>query len=170
MNELTFKRASELLRYEPESGKLFWRIDVGRHGRIKAGTEAGCVHKYRRNTYRRIWIDGTKYRAHRIAYLLYYGKWPEGEIDHRNGDGLNNRPRNLLDVIRQENNRNKRKYSNNRSGFTGVAWDKRAGKWKVHIKIDGKQKHLGYFADCNEAAAAYRKAADEFGFRERHGA
>jgi hypothetical protein len=48
-----------------------------------------------------------------------------------------------------------------------VCWHKTSGKWRARIRIDGKQRHLGYFADEEEAAAAYREADDERRLRKR---
>lgn len=164
-NELTFERASELLRYDEETGKIFWRVTRG--GWIKDGAEAGSQW---RNTYRQIKIDGRLYKAHRVAWLLHYGVWPKNQIDHIDGDGLNNRPENMRDVTQRENTRNARMRSDNTSSVTGVYWYKPYGTWKAQININGKRKHLGYFTDFGEAAAAYRKAAEANGFTERHGA
>lgn len=164
---LTHKKVSELLRYDPETGKIFWKVGVGR--KIKAGVEAGTLMRRDCNTYRRIMIDGKLYRTHRIAWLLHFGVWPDNQIDHRDGDGLNNRIENMRDATNQENRKNQRMYRNNTSGVTGVTWDKLKGKWRSAIYVSGKRKCLGYFDDKEKAAIAYRKTADKLGYTERHG-
>ena len=166
MSELTYERASELLRYDPETGKIYWKISRG--GWIKEGVEAGTLRRDHRNTYRHIQIDGAKYLAHRLAWLLHFGVWPTNQIDHMDGDGLNNRPKNMRDVAHQENLKNQRMQRNNISGVTGVSWHKRDGKWRATININGKRKGLGYFDDIDEAAKAYRDAAETNGYSERH--
>lgn len=163
---LTYERASELLRYEPETGKLYWKC---RRQKIRIGSEAGSLSSVGRNTYRRIMIDGRLYLTHRIAWLIYYGGWPENQIDHCDGDGLNNRIENLRNVTQGENQKNQRMPRNNTSGFTGVFWHKQKEKWQSQIKINGKRKYLGRFDDIYEAASAYRKMADANGYTERHG-
>jgi len=164
---LSYERANELLRYDPETGKLYWKVRLAK--RIRIGDEAGDLLLRPTNTYRRVKIDGVLYMSHRLAWLLHYSVWPEDQIDHKDGNGLNNRIENLRVVTNQENQKNRRMQRSNTSGVTGVCWDKARGKWRAQIHIDGKKKHLGYFADIDEAAEAYRKAADEIGFTERHG-
>jgi hypothetical protein len=97
------------------------------------------------------------------------GEFPEDQVDHIDGNGLNNIWTNLRPVTRGENNKNIRKRADNTSGTTGVYWDKRSRKWQVKIKLLGCYKHLGLF-DSKEDAIAVRKAAEVFyGFHENHG-
>jgi hypothetical protein len=85
---------------------------------------------------------------------------PEGlEIDHRDGDGLNNRRDNLREATNAQNNHNQRIRSDNTSGYKGVSWYGPSGKWLAYIKVNGKQRHLGYHATPEQASAAYAKAS-----------
>jgi NAD-dependent oxidoreductase involved in siderophore biosynthesis len=85
---------------------------------------------------------------------------PEGlEVDHRNNDPLDNRKALLRPATRAENAKNRKANSNNTSGHKGVHWSKRAKKWQALIGHEGRQKHLGYFTDLEEAAQAYKEAA-----------
>lgn len=90
--------------------------------------------------------------------------------DHRDGDGLNNRRSNLRQATHAENMRNCRKASNNTSGIKGVCWSTWAMKWRARIKVDGRNRHLGYFTTIEAAAAAYAEASGrlhgEFGRTE----
>jgi AP2 domain len=81
--------------------------------------------------------------------------------DHINHNGLDNRFSNLRPATVSQNQGNKKKQKNNTSGYKGVSWDKRRNKWQVYIKINGKQKHLGYYDDIEDAKAAYDKSAKE---------
>jgi len=80
-------------------------------------------------------------------------------VDHINGDGLDNRRANLRPSDHVTNGRNAGKKSNNTSGFKGVTWDRRAGKWLAQIQSEGRHHHLGHFIDARDAAVAYDAAA-----------
>ena len=168
MKELTYARASELLRYDANSGRLYWCVS---RGTAKAGDEAGFDRKLprQRTSYRIIKIDGAHYMAHRIAYLLHHGKWPAHGIDHVDGDGLNNRPGNMRDVPQSTNNRNARMRRDNASGVCGVHWHKATNKWAAGVSVDGKNQHLGLFTDLAEAESAVREYRAKNGYTERHG-
>jgi hypothetical protein len=85
---------------------------------------------------------------------------PDGlEVDHIDGDGLNNRRCNLRLATRSQNMRNQRLNSRNTSGFKGVSWDKRDKKWLAYIKVYRKKIHLGSFDTPEDAHAAYCDAA-----------
>ena len=85
---------------------------------------------------------------------------PDGlEIDHVDGNGLNNTRANLRTAIHSENLRNQNVRINNASGFKGVSWDKSRCKWQAHIGLDFKRISLGRFETKEEAAAAYAKAS-----------
>lgn len=83
------------------------------------------------------------------------------QIDHIDGDGLNNRRDNMRIATNQQNSCNQRKHCNNTSGFKGVHWRICTNKWQARIKIDGKRKHLGLFDCIHEAAAAYAAASEK---------
>ena len=94
---------------------------------------------------------------------------PVDQVDHIDGNGLNNRWNNLREVSSQENNMNMRLSSNNTSGVTGVCWATRDKRWIANIKVNRKNKCLGYFTDFNEAVAARKAAEIEHGFHCNHG-
>ena len=85
------------------------------------------------------------------------------EVDHINRIRFDNRRDNLRIVTRQENAKNCSFNRNNKSGFRGVIWDNRVGKWKSNITSDKKRTFLGYFCDPIDAAKAYDRAAFEAG-------
>ena len=104
--------------------------------------------------------DGKKriLRMHRLILGLTDSKI---QADHADGDGLNNQRNNLRPCINAENARNSRIQINNTSGYKGVSWHARAGKWMARIVFDGKHRYLGLFHTKEEAYAAYCKAAEE---------
>ena len=71
---LTQARLKELVHYDPETGRWTFTTNHGRYGRIKAGGEAGHIHRH--NGYRYIWVDDKAYRACRLAFLYMTGSWP----------------------------------------------------------------------------------------------
>lgn len=86
------------------------------------------------------------------------------QIDHRNGDGLDNQRHNIRHCTHTENQRNRKLNSNSTSGYKGVSWCKRSSKWRAHITHNSKLIHLGLFTCIIKAAKAYNEAAkDRFG-------
>jgi hypothetical protein len=83
------------------------------------------------------------------------------EVDHINGDSLDNRKSNLRTCSHQQNMHNKRIQINNKSGYKGVCWDKLRKKWKVTISLNDKTINLGRFDDITEAAKTYDEKAKE---------
>ena len=138
----------EILLYDPKSGALTWRVDCGRWGRIKAGSPAGHKHGARARIV--LEIEGKKVFAHRVAYALMTGKWPDSLIDHRDGDGTNNRWENIRPATARENSENKRLQSNNTSGMTGVSFNKNRKKFVAYVD----RTHLGSFSTADAANAA----------------
>lgn len=158
------------LRYEPDTGKLFWRDceDMPNSWRaVNAGKQAFA---YSSRGYKMGRINGVSYRAHRVVYAMHHGKWPTGQIDHIDGCRSNNRADNLREVTHKENHRNKTMPSTNTSGVAGVRWNKRIHRWGASIIVDGRVIYLGWFKNIDEAAEARAKGAAKFGFSERHGA
>lgn len=87
---------------------------------------------------------------------------PDGmQVDHIDGDGLNNRRSNLRLATHSQNGKNQKTPSNNTSGIKGVKWDKERKKWYASIKIEKKSKFIGRFNRIDEAQQAYREAALE---------
>lgn len=177
MTAITADEARALLRYEPETGLLYWRErpnSAFSHPKTailwkasRAGKEAFTA--YHKSGYRRGRIYDREYLAHRIIWLLQTGNFPKFEIDHINGVRHDNRWGNLRDVTRVENCRNLCRRSDNTTGVTGVCWYPPLQKWQAQITISGHRKHLGYFDSLQEASAARSEASIALGFSARHG-
>lgn len=153
---LTIARLRELLVYDPETG--IFRNRISRR-RVRAGAVAGCINS---QGYVIICIDYVHYRAHHIAWLYHYGRWPEGgEMDHEDMVRHHNAIANLREATQSLNNANRRAYSNNKSGYKGVYWHRRNKKWIAMVRKDRKGIHVGSF-DCPKAAhEAYLARAEE---------
>jgi len=80
-------------------------------------------------------------------------------VDHRDGDGLNNRRTNLREATRAQNARNARRSITNTSGFKGVTFHKGAGRWMAQIHVRGRHLYLGLHDTPEIAHEAYMAAA-----------
>ena len=98
-------------------------------------------------------------RVHHRMHTIIITPPPGLEVDHRDGDGLNNRRYNLRVASSKQNGRNRRKIKTGTSKFKGVNWKADAGKWVARIMVDKKHTFLGYFVLEEDAARAYDAAA-----------
>ncbi len=164
---ITQSELKKIIHYDSETG-IITRIKK-RGGRTKSGVKAGWIDKHGYTSYIRITINKTTYRAHRLIWLYMTGDFPKNQIDHKDGDGLNNKWSNIQDVTIEENYKNKRIYKNNKSGHTGVCWLRRSRRWLATICVNGKTTELGTFVDINDAIEVRSRAHIENGFSDRHG-
>lgn len=154
------------LTYDPDTG-LFYHKVAKRGGRVKAGSLVKS--KPGRSGYLPIGVGGVVYLAHRLAWLLWYGYWPEEQIDHIDHDRTNNRLSNLRLVTAQGNKMNESKRKDNKSGVTGVYWSNARKQWIACLYQHGKFIHLGSFSDKGKAVEARELANENYGFHENHG-
>lgn len=166
----------ELLRYEPDTGRLFWlprprcySSSNRQHNAWNAkwaGREALTATSKKGYRYGTVLTHGA--RAHRVAYAIFHGEWPD-QVDHIDGDPANNRSNNLRSVTAKVNQRNMKRQERSTSGVTGVYRCKDTNRWRARIVVDRVQIHLGRF-DSIEAAASARKAAEaKHEFHPNHG-
>lgn len=156
---LTQARLKELLHYDPTTGVFVWLKKSSSYSRVEVGSVAGneCG-----KGYRQIKIDGSTFKAHRLAWFYIHGNIPETDIDHRNGVTGDNRILNLRPITHQQNNHNQAlPPKHNVSGLIGASWNGNAGKWQATIRVDGKNRYLGLHSTPELAHAAYLKAKDE---------
>lgn len=152
---LTVKRLREVLCYDTQTGLFTW---LHTSKRVRAGDVAGSIHAL---GYVIITIDGWRYRAHRLAWLYAHGRWPDGDLDHRNTVRSDNRIENLRPANNSQNCANASLSKRNSSGFKGVWFDKQRDCWQAGIRKDRRLRFLGRFHSLEAAHAAYSKAAKE---------
>lgn len=169
---LTAQIVRTLLSYQPETGQMVWlersdTHDAARWNARYAGKPAFTALKS--TGYKCGKIFRKTYLAHRVAWLISKGEWPENELDHINGDRSDNRLCNLRSVETCENRKNAGKNKNNRSGFTGVSWDKTREMWKADVWVNRKNINLGRFKTIDEAIVARLAANEKYKFHKNHG-
>ncbi len=161
---------NRILRYEPDTGKLFWKSRPKEDfSRLQdyltwearwANREAFTAMNgfgYHCGS-----VNGKVYTAQRIIWTLVYGSIPKTtRLSHINGDPSDNRLSNIYNkekkvVVKKD------LPSNNKSGFKGVSLFKPTGKWRSVITAKGKTHYLGYFDTPEEAHEARKKAEKRF--------
>lgn len=179
--EIDIDLLRRLLRYEPDTGKLFWlKRDISL---FEPTDKRSALHLYRwwngRFAGKEAFtaycgsgfhgkIFGELYYAHRVIWAMEHGEWP-AEVDHIKGDRTNNRKANLRAVDHLTNMQNKAIYKSSKTGFHGVTWHKGKQRWQSKITISRKVRHLGTFNTLDAAVAARREAERNAGFHSNHG-
>ena len=137
-------KIKEIFAYDPNVG-VFIKKSTGKEAGWKNQRGYVCIQ-----------IDKKAYRAHRLAWCWVYGVYPENEIDHIDGNPSNNKIANLRLATRSVN-------AQNRMSSVGVTVEEKyKKKYKVRIRLNGKQKHLGYFYTFEEARNVYLTAKKTF--------
>lgn len=121
MKRPTIKRLREVLAYDPETGRLTWKIRMSQT--VMAGDEAGSKDK---NGYVRVKVDGIRVLAHRAIFAMVKGRWPKVDVDHDDRNRSNNRWLNLREANETQNRANSKRPSTNSTGFKGVSFKKGA--------------------------------------------
>lgn len=162
--------------YSPETGVLTW-LERPREHFPSLGAHNGFLTRWSGKPagglssigYLRVGINGTMYLAHRVAWAIHYGEWPDRQLDHINLVRHDNRISNLREVDSSANRLRQVRSLTNTSGFTGVTWDRQRGKWSAQIVFKYQIHNLGRFLDKDDAIAARKAANLRFGFAENHG-
>lgn len=141
-------------------------IDIGQGYRTKVYLDTFTKHKldsfkWSAQVHKRgkVYAQGGKEGWTITIHRLITGAKQGEQVDHIDGDGLNNLDDNLRIATRQQNRANSRKSRTNTSGFKGVSWSKSSKKWMAQIVVDGKRHYLGVFEHKERAAKAHDRAA-----------
>lgn len=146
---ITAEEVRALLDYDPDTGVFRWRVPrVGRRAGSIAGNKNGPG-------YWQISLNYKRYAGHRLAWLYVHGSWPPAEVDHINMNKTDNRICNLRSATREQNRHNTTLSKRNTSGFKGVSFHRKMGKFQACHR----RKSLGYFSTAEEAHKAYARAA-----------
>jgi len=151
---ITQQLVKDLFQYR--DGNLYWNVA---RQKIKIGQKAGNVNPT--TGYELIGISGKLYRTHRLVFLMFNGFLPK-EIDHIDGNKLNNCIENLRETTHSDNCKNIGYRKNNTSGVLNVSWHKPYSKWTVRMRINKKPVNLGYFEDLELAALVAVEARDKY--------
>lgn len=176
LNENSLKEA---LHYDPETGIFTWLERPVSHfknedyqsrvNKRAAGKVAGTAFTNSSNkSYLVIGIFKRQEYLHRLAFLYMEGELPSEEVDHIDGNGMNNAWSNLRRVTHQENMKNRKLTKVNANGFPGVS-KRPSGRWRARIKVDGNEIQLGTFDTYDEAKEARLIAHKKYGFHDNHG-
>jgi hypothetical protein len=150
--------------FEYRDGELYWKIRPS--NKKLQNKKVGCFsHGYIRLGYKK-----KLYYAHRVIWEMHYGKIPSGLLlDHDDGNGLNNKIKNLKLVDHIGNKRNLPINCRNTSGVTGVYWNKQKNAWDACLNLRGKKINLGRYKNKEDAIKARKESEIEYGFSSTHG-
>ena len=147
--------------FDYKDGNLLWKnktVDsVGRSKNHLNGKKAGTLEKH---GYLRVRIDNKNYLIHRLIFLYNYGFLPI-QVDHIDGNTLNNHIENLRQSTNSENSQNSKLSINNKSGVKGVCWHKTYKKWVANIQTPNKRYTIGYFDKIEKAKIAIIEARNK---------
>lgn len=165
--KLTQELLKQFVHYDPDTGILMrtHALDRG-HNLIRKEFVPRSITA---QGYRQISLFKSPCLVHRLAFLYMVGR-EALEIDHVNGDRLDNRWCNLREVTSSENRRNMGLSKANKSGVSGVYFYPRYQKWEVTITRGGVHEYLGRYQDLGEAVAIRRRAEIDLDFHPNHGA
>jgi hypothetical protein len=156
---ITHKKLLSLLRYDRRTGLFTWKGDMYHKSRI--GKIAGSV---KVDGYVIITIAGKAYYAAPLARFYVTGKWPANTVDHVNRIRSDNRWANLREATYAQNSSNRKLVITNKSGYRGVSFAVKNGKWRASLKCAYKTINLGDWDTPEQAAMAYDlEAIERFG-------
>lgn len=150
------------LRYDPETGYLWWTKQNVNGTRRDLSRPAGSSNKRGYSTLTINVIKRQTINSHRVAWFLYHGVWPKDQIDHINNIRGDNRIVNLREATNVQNSCNQKVREGGSSRYKGVSWNKKSCKWVAQIRRNNKVIHLGLYHNEEEAALTYNKAALEY--------
>jgi len=150
---ISAEKVREYLDYSEATGFFAWKKIPSR--KFKVGDAAGSLKPH---GYMKIQVCGERHYSHRLAWLYITGKWPQGEMDHRDGNRANNAFNNLRESAHKQNCINR--------PARGTSFMAGSGRWRAQIGVELKQISLGTFGSESEAHAAYLRAVERYHGKE----
>lgn len=148
---ITPKIARATWKIDPDTWELIWKVARGK--KVKAGDLAGAVTRIGKKEYVQVGFNGNLYYAHQIIWLITYREWPESDLVHLDGNGLNNDIENM------------RLKNDDSAGWCRVRLSKLDSQWHASIKVRGKEILVGRFKDFDAATEAAKTATkNRYGF------
>lgn len=176
---------NELFDYDASTGELTWKVrprhhfnsdrECNRWNSAYSGKASGGIKvsgKFKDYRQRIVWIGRKRFTASRLIMVMLgysHEEIRDMQVDHINGDALDNRAENLRLVTPATNSQNMRMRSDNTTGVTGVYWYPNMKKWVAKICFNGKAECIGYYKHFKDACAAREAREKELGFTGRHG-
>lgn len=152
----------KLLRYDPETGKLFWRERGPEFFKLKRDQTAWNSRFANQEAFTSLsrgyklgGIFSGRYSAHRVIWAMQTGYCPTQQIDHIDRDKANNRWENLREASGSQNQANRLSKENSSSKYLGVSWCNTYKKWRAHVRDKKRGVFLGRFDDEIVAAKKY---------------
>lgn len=149
---ITQSELQGIATYDADAGVLRWAVS---RGKMRPGDRMGSIGT---GGYQRVRIDNRQYLEHRLVWLWHHGEFPR-ILDHIDRNQMNNRIENLRLCNESQNAANSGPPVHNTSGYRGVCWDSRKGKWKARVSlvVDGQRlrQNVGHFDTAEDAAIHY---------------
>lgn len=152
----TAKRLRELFVIKPD-GSLLWLHAPKNHPDLQGRPAGSEAQGHSGKSYCLVQVDGRKYRRSQIVFCMTTGEWPEHQIDHINGNSLDDRPRNLRSATAIQNAWNHKKRAKASPLPMGVRVAK-SGRYVARIAVNKRQITIGTYDDSEQASRAYQSA------------
>lgn len=139
-----------------KDGNLYWKETIAT--RAKKNNKAGSLYD---TGYLMVGIKGQYYAIHRIIFMMHNGYLPT-EVDHIDGNKLNNCIENLRAASISQNAHNRKISATNTSGVKNISWSKARQKWIVNVFANGKQNYIGGFDNIELADLVAQEARNKY--------
>lgn len=157
---LTAEHLRGILHYEKKTGIMTWVFPPKNHPRM-LGKNAGSTRTGKGKSYIWIKVDRVAYSLSRLAFLWVTGEWPKEQIDHKNGNSLDNRWKNLRAATQVQNSWNHKKRARRINLPMGVK-QLASGRFQARIAKNKVMHTIGSFDSPLQAKRAYEKKRKEF--------